>query len=263
MTERVLSSALTPSTTSLVANIEELPREMLKKIFSWTDEYTRVSLAMTNREFRNILSPGPANDFCTKAATRGYFKLLQWARGQGCPWDTWTFAATAAGNVKISAWLQADINPWNTTRKSAFTFGYASTTTIDGIKVLEEMENDPRIAASEKSRRENYMLEWLEACPVDVERSTDTEATTRIEFLNWMLANGCPWDAKTMTAAIVSGNSKFFTWLIEQGCPCDEWTFAVAVRTRNARFVGCLIRAGCPASNGHMLPRQQLEISVF
>ena len=61
---------------------------------------------------------GPGNDYpwdedtCCNAAMGGHFKVLQWARENGCPWDarTWNHCDDAV----MKDWLAANMCPGST-----------------------------------------------------------------------------------------------------------------------------------------------------
>ena len=51
---------------------------------------------------------------CLLAAGRGYLNVLQWARANGCPWDS-TICCSAAGmgHFDVLQWARANGCPWD------------------------------------------------------------------------------------------------------------------------------------------------------
>ena len=49
------------------------------------------------------------------AARRGHLEVLQWAREQGCPWDSWNTCSTAAqgGHLYVLQYARAHGCPWD------------------------------------------------------------------------------------------------------------------------------------------------------
>ena len=61
------------------------------------------------------------------AAGSGNLELVQWLRGEGCPWDTETSSnAVFIGHVKMLRWVRENGCPWdaNTRDWAAATLGY-------------------------------------------------------------------------------------------------------------------------------------------
>ena len=62
-----------------------------------------------------------------KAARSGNLELVQWLRGEGCPWDYWTcVVAVATGHVEMLGWARETGCPWDahTRNWAARTLGY-------------------------------------------------------------------------------------------------------------------------------------------
>ena len=56
----------------------------------------------------------PMDYMCPAAARRGRLEVLQWARGQGCPWDANTCSyAAEGGHLSTLQWLKEHGCPWN------------------------------------------------------------------------------------------------------------------------------------------------------
>ena len=47
------------------------------------------------------------------AASSGNLELVQWLRGEGCPWDHWTcFYAVECDHVEVLRWARENGCPW-------------------------------------------------------------------------------------------------------------------------------------------------------
>ena len=47
------------------------------------------------------------------AAESGNLELVQWLRGEGCPWHNWTcYNAINQGHVEMLRWVRANGCPW-------------------------------------------------------------------------------------------------------------------------------------------------------
>ena len=61
------------------------------------------------------------------AARSGNLELVQWLRGEGCPWDHWMcYMAVYGGRVEVLRWARENGCPWNasTRDKAAAALGY-------------------------------------------------------------------------------------------------------------------------------------------
>ena len=61
------------------------------------------------------------------AAESGNLELVQWLRGEGCPWDWGTcYWATDRGHVPVLRWARTNGCPWKayTRDQAAAEFGY-------------------------------------------------------------------------------------------------------------------------------------------
>ena len=48
-----------------------------------------------------------------EAAGSGNLELVQWLRGEGCPWDWWTCClAVVRGHVEVLRWARKNGCPW-------------------------------------------------------------------------------------------------------------------------------------------------------
>ena len=51
---------------------------------------------------------------CLYAGKGGQLEMLQWARGNGCPWDKWTCAwAAKGGHFKMLQWARENGCRWH------------------------------------------------------------------------------------------------------------------------------------------------------
>ena len=56
----------------------------------------------------------PREHLCEAAMSRGQLEVLQWARANGCPWNTNTcFCAAAGGYFEVLQWLRASGCSWD------------------------------------------------------------------------------------------------------------------------------------------------------
>ena len=61
------------------------------------------------------------------AAWGGHLEVLQWLRGEGCPWDMETcYEAVDKGHVEVLRWARENGCPWNagTRYRAAAELGY-------------------------------------------------------------------------------------------------------------------------------------------
>ncbi len=94
---------------SLRGGVEEMILEMLPSHYKlicrsvckyWWTTIGRISI--------------PPTKFCETLAINGHLGLLQWARANGCEWNTWTCArAAAGGHLEILQWARSNGCPWN------------------------------------------------------------------------------------------------------------------------------------------------------
>ena len=66
-----------------------------------------------------------------EAASSGNLELVQWLRGEGCPWDWWTCSeAVLYSRVEVLRWVRENGCPWSAgiragaARKLGYTDGY-------------------------------------------------------------------------------------------------------------------------------------------
>ena len=71
----------------------------------------------------------PMVNMCAAAARRGRLEVLQWARGQGCPWNEHTCSLAAeGGHLSALQWARGQGGPWDAnTCSSAARGGHLST----------------------------------------------------------------------------------------------------------------------------------------
>ena len=74
------------------------------------------------------------------AARSGNLELVQWLRGEGCPWDYWTcYWAVKKGHVEVLRWARENGCEWDaeTRDRAAAELGY----TDDFGNLVEEEES--------------------------------------------------------------------------------------------------------------------------
>ena len=111
----------------------------------------------------------PMDYMCDLVARRGRLEVLQWARGQGCPWD-WRTCSWAAkgGHLSTLQFLREHGCPWDeATCSRAAEGGHLST------------------------------LQWAHehGCPWDAATCIFASEGGHLPTLQWAHEHGCPWDA--------------------------------------------------------------------
>lgn len=113
------------------------------------------------------------------AALWGRFKVLKWARAQGCPMGKWTFASAAEfGHLDVIRWMRQAGCPWyEDTCRSAANCGH-----------LE-------------------LLHWLRenGCPWDARTCARAARWRLMEVLQWARGNGCSWNEASCSSAAAGG----------------------------------------------------------
>ena len=122
---------------------------------------------------------------CLYAGKGGQLEVLQWARGNGCPWDKWTCAFAAhGGQLEVLQWARANSCPW-----------------------------DANTCAFAAKGGHLQVLQWLRAngCPWDewtCEMAVEGEAemyglraSGHHDLFVWARENGCPMNDETRNSA--------------------------------------------------------------
>ena len=166
---------------------------------------------------------------CTAAARGGHLEVLQWARANGCPWDSWTCAEAArGGHLEVLQWARANGCNWHqqTTCVLAASGGH--------LGVLQWAHA-------------NGCGDWAAVTP-----HTCTEAARggHLEVLQWARANGCLWDSWTCAEAARGGYLEVLQWARANGCPWDSWTCAYAARGGHLGVLQWARANGCPWDGG-------------
>jgi hypothetical protein len=173
------------------------------------------SLGLTSLTYRQ------KKQFILAAAEGGCFSTLQWAREQGCPWDSHASkAAAGAGHLAVLQWLRQERCHWDD----------QTLTIAAGRGHLEVFEWGLRHGCPGSSA----WVCWVVA------------AIGKLEMLQCIRRNGCPWDASVCAAAAGSGNLLMLQWAREHGCPWDQGTCQVAARDGHVEVLQWSWDEGCP-----------------
>jgi hypothetical protein len=100
----------------------------------------------------------------------GNLSILEWLKGEGCPWDASAFSMAAkAGNLNVLKWLKEEGCPWNAT-------AFSMTSNINVLKWLKE-EGCPSVFTTAIKTGNDEIIHWLceEKCPF--EATTDDDLT--------------------------------------------------------------------------------------
>ncbi|AJF97224.1 ankyrin repeat protein [Pandoravirus inopinatum] len=93
-----------------------VPPEILTMILARTDPVGQFVSRWVCRHWAAYAPAAmrPWYGFTTAAAACGYTRVLEWARANGCPWDTTTcYAAARAGHMRLLVWLNKNECPWD------------------------------------------------------------------------------------------------------------------------------------------------------
>ena len=88
------------------------------------------------------------------AGSRGHLELVQWLRGEGCPWDWWTCSeAVYFGRVEMLRWVRENGCPWTAGIRAAAAakLGYT-----DDFGNLVDDDDNPTPSDDEYSDEYNY-----------------------------------------------------------------------------------------------------------
>ncbi len=182
-----------------------LPREIHREILSWLEPEEQQVTRLTNRYFAGLIQPRDVNllrfgarrglleyceiglsrgnskwNICETAAIHGQLEVLQWARSQGCLWDSNTCAQTARkGHLEVLQWARSNGCSWN-----AWTCFWAA---LEGH--LE-------------------VLKWArsQGCPWDSDVCFQAAKNGHLEVLQWAVENGCPWHHQSVVIALYPQN---------------------------------------------------------
>jgi hypothetical protein len=137
------------------------------------------------------------------AAKGGCLQTLQWARGQGCPWDvSVSRAAAEKGHPAVLQWLWQRGCPWGKSTGIAARGGH--------LKVLQwALQSD---------------------CPDTTYVCNLAAASGKLELLQCARSYGCSWNSPTCAAAAGTGNLPMLQWAREKGCPWGAGTCREAAK---------------------------------
>jgi hypothetical protein len=87
-----------------------LYRDLRKLVYAKLEPFDRALVEATHlHKPLTLYEP-----FAAHCAMHGYFKLLRWARANGCRWNEGTFAAAAdGGHLNVLQWLHEQGCPWS------------------------------------------------------------------------------------------------------------------------------------------------------
>ena len=153
----------------------------------------------TNSEFmscaRKCFEPRPR--VCYLAAGAGHLHILQWARANGCDWDSDTCCAAAkAGHLHILQWALLNGCMWN-----------------------------KDICSAAAGAGHLHILEWLRMIGGEGNSGTCSAAAGagHLHILQWLRANGCDWDSDTCRWAARAGHLHILQWARANGCDWDSY----------------------------------------
>jgi hypothetical protein len=133
------------------------------------------------------------------AAGKGFLHVVQWARSDGCPWDSDACRSAAAGGfLEVLQWMRSQEPPcpWN---------------------------EDVCTAAA--GRGDLELLEWLRAqsppCDWDEDCCIATARGGHLRVLQLLRAQEppCPWNCYVVSRSHALGHMEVAAWATENGCP--------------------------------------------
>ena len=158
--------------------METLSRDLLARVMGHGRACThdRPLYRAVSRQFGGAVAlsaPAPCGHALatTCAAARGHLSRLQWARAQGCPWNTKTCSeASRGGHLALLQWARAEGCPW-----------------------------DWRTCSAAARGGHLALLQWAraEGCPWDWRTCSAAARGGHLGVLQWARAQGCPWDEYT------------------------------------------------------------------
>ena len=93
-----------------------LPEDCVRQVLSWCPPLTRYVLRETTELVHGSLLTGlpESKDVCSLAAQGGHLSTLQWARANGCEWDSDTCAfAAEGGHLPTLQWARENGCEWD------------------------------------------------------------------------------------------------------------------------------------------------------
>ena len=144
----------------------------------------------------------------------GHLAVLQWARAQGCPWDTGVLSGGFTRPPRGAA------------------VGAHSGLPMGQAHVRERGARGGHLA----------VLQWGARSGLPMGQAYVLEAADggHLAVLQWARAQGCPWDEWTCAFAASNGHLEVLQWARAQGCPWDEHTCTFAASNGTLRCCsGC------------------------
>ncbi len=157
-----------------------LPNELLIQIFEECHPHAiwhRVLRGVCTR-WSHLLPPSTrwrkrrGDSVCAFFASQRALSCLQWARGQGCPWDENTCAnAARRGHLEMLKWARSQGCPWG-----------------------------KWTCANAARRGHLLMLQWArrQGCPWDDLTCSNAARGGHLQVLQWARSQGCHWNEGTM-----------------------------------------------------------------
>ncbi len=160
------------------------------------------------------------NTVCEYAALNGHLSVLQWARENGCEWNSNTCAFAAKnGHLSVLQWSHKNGCEWNS--------------------------NTCAFAAKNGHLP---VLQWACAngCKWDNWTCAYAALNGHLSVLQWVRANGCKWDNWTCAYAARNGHLSVLQWARANGCSWDNKTYAYAKKNNHPELLKWALENGCP-----------------
>ena len=143
-----------------------------------------------------------------RIAWHGGLEALQWARANGCEWDSRTCAwAAYGGHLGVLQWAREHGCEWDSH-------------TCD--------------LAAQQGHLE--VIQWARANGCEWDDGVCAEAARggHLGVIQWARKNGCEWDYDACTAAAEGGHLGVLQWARENGCPWNRKQCLEAARDHSA-----------------------------
>ncbi len=182
---------------------EMLPNELVELILCQLPPKWFVLCIFVCSRWRLLLAPfissryhhhhHDAKSFAAHCALEGRLNVLQWAKGQGCPWNELVCSSAAwGGHLEVLQWARSQGCPWNSdTCANAARGGH--------LKVLQWARS--------------------QGCPWEEWTCSSAAQGGQLEVLQWARSQGCPWNEHTCLMASFGGHWNVLVWAIRHGCP--------------------------------------------
>lgn len=247
---------------------DQLPDELLKKIFSFLDtartdyNFLLVLLFVNgrfNRIFYEIMYTLDTHirvqwisfeHLCNFSTTYGYLNILKWIK-------TIYFSsfvsfsvllcshAAQAGHLEIIKWARENGCNWDERTCSLAVAGGH----LEVLKWLKENGCPWNHATCSSAACHGHLevLKWLKenGCPWDESTCCSAAANGHLEILKWAKDNGCPWDDSTCTNAASNGHLEVLKWARKNGCGWSHMTYFCAKSNRHLEVLEWLEKNGC------------------